>query len=75
MWNETLIDLLTGYRPDIYTGWKPVQLTSALATHGVKVGQIGRRIDGKAVTRRGPTHDEISSAIAERDRKRNGHHP
>jgi S-DNA-T family DNA segregation ATPase FtsK/SpoIIIE len=75
VWNETLIDLLTGYRPDVYAGWKPVQLTSALATHGVKVGQIGRRIDGKAVTRRGPTHDEITSAIAERDRKRNGRHP
>ncbi len=72
VWNETLIELLTAYRAEIYTGWKPAQLTSALSTHGVKVGQIGRRIDGKPVTRRGPDHADITMAIAERDRKRGG---
>jgi DNA segregation ATPase FtsK/SpoIIIE, S-DNA-T family len=75
VWNETLIDRLTHYRPDVYTGWKPAQLTAALGTHGVKVGQIGRRIDGKAVTRRGPTHVDVTDAISERDRKRGGRHP
>lgn len=75
VWNETLIERLTDYRPDIYSGWKPAQLTAALGTHGVKVGQIGRRIDGKAVTRRGPTHADVTDAISERDRKRGGRHP
>jgi S-DNA-T family DNA segregation ATPase FtsK/SpoIIIE len=75
VWNETLIERLTDYRPDVYSGWKPAQLTAALGTHGVKVGQIGRRIDGKAVTRRGPTHVDITDAISERDRKRGGRHP
>jgi S-DNA-T family DNA segregation ATPase FtsK/SpoIIIE len=75
VWNETLIERLTDYRPDVYAGWKPAQLTAALGTHGVKVGQIGRRIDGKAVTRRGPTHVDVTDAISERDRKRGGRHP
>jgi S-DNA-T family DNA segregation ATPase FtsK/SpoIIIE len=72
VWNETLIELLTAYRAEIYTGWKPAQLTAALSVHHVKVGQIGRRIDGKPVTRRGPQHADITTAIAERDRKRGG---
>jgi S-DNA-T family DNA segregation ATPase FtsK/SpoIIIE len=72
VWNETLIELLADYRAEIYAGWKPAQLTAALSTHGVKVGQIGRRIDGKPVTRRGPQHADIIAAIAERDRKRGG---
>ena len=72
VWNETLIELLTAYRSEIYAGWKPAQLTAALSTHGVKVGQIGRRIDGKPVTRRGPQHADITTAMTERARKRGG---
>jgi S-DNA-T family DNA segregation ATPase FtsK/SpoIIIE len=72
VWNETLIELLTAYRAEIYTGWKPAQLTAALSIDHVKVGQIGRRIDGKPVTRRGPQHADITTAITERDRKRGG---
>ncbi len=75
VWNETLIERLTDYRADVYTGWKPAQLTAALATHGVKVGQIGRRIGGKSVTRRGPTQADVTAAIAKRDRRRGGEHP
>lgn len=75
VWNETLIEALSEYRPDVYNGWKPAQLTAALGTHDVKVGQIGRRIGGKSVTRRGPTQADILAAIAERDRNRGGRHP
>jgi S-DNA-T family DNA segregation ATPase FtsK/SpoIIIE len=70
VWNESLIDRLTEQRPDIYAGWKPAQLTAALDVHGVKVDQIGRRIRGKTVNRRGPSHADITAAIAERNRKR-----
>ena len=71
VWNETLIERLAGYRADVYAGWKPAQLTAALALHKVVVGQIGRRNDaGKTVNRRGPTHDDILSAIAERNDKK-----
>jgi S-DNA-T family DNA segregation ATPase FtsK/SpoIIIE len=70
VWNETLIERLTEHRPDIYAGWKPAQLTAALDVHGVKVDQIGRRVRGKTVNRRGPSHADIATAIAERNRKR-----
>ncbi|WP_239157466.1 cell division protein FtsK [Actinocatenispora thailandica] len=69
-WNETLIERLSEYRADVYAGWKPEQLTAALAVHGVKVGQVGRRVDGKTVNRRGPAQPDILAAIAERNGKR-----
>jgi S-DNA-T family DNA segregation ATPase FtsK/SpoIIIE len=69
-WNETLIERLGEYRPDVYAGWKPEQLTAALDLHGVKVGQIGRRVEGKTVNRRGPTHTDIMAAIAQRNQNR-----
>jgi S-DNA-T family DNA segregation ATPase FtsK/SpoIIIE len=69
VWNETLIERLTALRPDVYTGWQPVQLTSALSTYGVPVGQIGRRLDGgKTINRRGPTLADITTAITRRNR-------
>ena len=70
-WNDTLCGLLAELRPDAYEGWEAAQLTAALKPHGaVKVGDVGRRIDGKSVTRRGIRHTDLLSAIAERDRKR-----
>jgi S-DNA-T family DNA segregation ATPase FtsK/SpoIIIE len=75
VWNETLIERLTELRPDIYAGWKPAQLTAALDIHGVKVDQIGRRVRGKTVNRRGPSHADITAAVAERNRKQGGTTP
>ncbi|MEU7176529.1 cell division protein FtsK [Micromonospora tulbaghiae] len=70
-WNETLCGLLAELRPDTYGGWEAVQLTTALKPHpAVKVADVGRRIDGKPVTRRGIKHADLLTAIAERDRKR-----
>ncbi|WP_205302878.1 cell division protein FtsK [Nonomuraea montanisoli] len=69
-WNEALCSRLAELRPTFYAGWKSEQLTSALKPYGVAVGDIGRRIDGKAVTRRGIRFDDLTSAIAERNRRR-----
>lgn len=71
-WNDTLLPLLAELRPDVYTGWRPEQLTAALKPHGVDVTQIGRRVDGKTVNRRGPARADILTAIAERDRRKDG---
>lgn len=72
-WNETLCTLLAELRPDVYSGWEAAQLTTALKPHPlVKVADIGRRIDGKAVTRRGIRHADILAAITERDRRKSG---
>jgi S-DNA-T family DNA segregation ATPase FtsK/SpoIIIE len=70
VWNETLLERLTGLRPDVYGRWEPGQLTAALSTHGVKAGQIGRRIDGKTVNRRGPAHRDLMGAITTRNQNR-----
>lgn len=70
-WNETLCASLAELRPDVYGGWEAAQLTAALKPHtAIKVADVGRRVDGKPVTRRGIKHPDLLSAIAERDRKR-----
>ena len=69
-WNETLLERLTNLRPDAYGGWEPAQLTAALAVHHVKAGQIGRRIDGKTVNRRGPSRDDVMTAVTRRNHNR-----
>lgn len=69
-WNETLLERLTSLRPDVYGKWEPAQLTAALGNHGVKVGQIGRRIDGRTVNRRGPAHADLMTAITTRNQNR-----
>ncbi|GGO67102.1 cell division protein FtsK [Nonomuraea cavernae] len=72
-WNELLCSRLIELRPEIYTGWKSEQLTSALKPYGLRVGDIGRRIDGRPVTRRGIRVDDLTEVIAERNRqKRSG---
>jgi S-DNA-T family DNA segregation ATPase FtsK/SpoIIIE len=71
-WNETLLERLTGLRPAVYARWEPAQLTAALAVHGVRAGQIGRRIDGKTVNRRGPSRDDIMTAVTRRNHNRGG---
>jgi DNA segregation ATPase FtsK/SpoIIIE, S-DNA-T family len=69
-WNETLLERLTTLRPDVYAKWEPAQLTAALSSHGVRAGQIGRRIDGKTVNRRGPSHADILTAVTTRNQNR-----
>ncbi|HET6479250.1 MAG TPA: FtsK/SpoIIIE domain-containing protein, partial [Actinoplanes sp.] len=71
VWNETLCASLAELRPDVYGGWEAAQLTTALKPHSaIKVADVGRRIDGKPVTRRGIRHADLLTAIAERNRKR-----
>ncbi|MBB5082997.1 hypothetical protein [Nonomuraea endophytica] len=67
-----LCERLAGLRPHIYGGWRSEQLTSALKPLGVKVGAIGRRIDGKKHTRRGIYRSDLAEAIAERSQNRPG---
>jgi S-DNA-T family DNA segregation ATPase FtsK/SpoIIIE len=69
-WNQVLCSRLAELRPDVYEGWESETLTTALKPYGVSVTDIGRRIDGKPVTRRGVKLDHITDAIAERDRRR-----
>ncbi|MFI2350366.1 cell division protein FtsK [Streptomyces sp. NPDC019443] len=76
-WNETTVDRLAEFRPEVYGTWaelkaeeKTAHLTAALKPYGIKTDQVGRRIDGKPVNKKGFERAHIVAAIAERDRKR-----
>ncbi|MDJ0341376.1 cell division protein FtsK [Streptomyces sp. H10-C2] len=76
-WSETVIDNLATLRPDVYGSWaqlkgeaKGKHLAAALKPFGIGTEQIGVRIDGKPVTRRGIIRAHIIAAITERNRKR-----
>ncbi len=69
VWSETLVARLAELRPEVYTGWDPEALTAALKPHGISTIQVGRRVDGKVVNRRGVDRSHLTTAIAERDEK------
>ncbi|MFE6833429.1 cell division protein FtsK [Streptomyces sp. NPDC057705] len=77
IWSETIVDRLAQHRPEVYGPWaemepkpKAEQLTAALKPYGIGTDQIGRRIDGKTVNKRGIERAHIAKAITERDKKR-----
>ncbi|MER7577358.1 cell division protein FtsK [Streptomyces sp. NPDC126514] len=70
VWSETVVARLAELREDVYDGWDPEGLAAALKPHGVSTIQVGRRIKGKVVNRRGIDRSHIVAAIAERDGKR-----
>ncbi|MCW7989116.1 cell division protein FtsK [Streptomyces platensis subsp. clarensis] len=70
VWNETVVARLAELRPEVYGEWAAEQLTAALKPHGIETVQIGRRINGKVVNRRGVERAHITTAVAERDGKR-----
>ncbi|MCX5273754.1 cell division protein FtsK [Streptomyces virginiae] len=76
IWSETIVDRLADHRPEVYGPWaemdpkpKAEQLTAALKPYGIGTDQIGRRIDGKTVNKRGIERAHIAKAITERDKK------
>ncbi|MFJ4755438.1 cell division protein FtsK [Streptomyces sp. NPDC088763] len=70
LWSETVVSRLAELRPEVYDGWDPDALAAALKPHGISTIQVGRRVDGKVVNRRGVDRSHITSAIAERSGKR-----
>ncbi|MEU9287235.1 cell division protein FtsK [Streptomyces sp. NPDC048275] len=70
VWSETVVSRLAELRADVYDGWAPEALAAALKPHGVSTVQVGRRVDGKVVNRRGVDRSHIVASIAERDGSR-----
>ncbi|WP_405783223.1 cell division protein FtsK [Streptomyces sp. NBC_01378] len=77
VWNETVIDRLAELRPERYGDWahmssedKTSHLTAALKPYGIATGQVGKRVEGKFTNKRGIERADITTAIAERNRKR-----
>lgn len=61
-WSEVLCRRLAELRPGTYSGWTADQLARALKPFGVTTGQIGRRVDGEVVNRRGITTGDLAGA-------------
>ena len=70
VWSEAVVARLADLRPEVYDGWDPDALATALKPHGVSTVQVGRRIEGKFTNKRGIDRSHITAAIAERDGKR-----
>ncbi|WP_462203212.1 cell division protein FtsK, partial [Frankia sp. CcWB3] len=70
VWSETVVARLAEPRPDVYGGWGADQLAMVLKPYGIETVQIGRRIAGKVLNRRGIERRHLAAAVAERDRKR-----
>ncbi len=70
VWSETVVARLAELRPDVYDGWDPEGLSAALKPHGISTIQVGRRVNGKVVNRRGIDRSHIVTTIAERDGNR-----
>ncbi|GAA4978136.1 hypothetical protein GCM10023205_52580 [Yinghuangia aomiensis] len=74
MWSDDIADALAELRPDVYGAWadledtdKARQVGSALKPFGVTPKPIGRRVDGKTVTRYGVRGQQIHEAITQRN--------
>lgn len=63
VWSEVVVDRLAEFRPKVYAGWGPDQLAVALKPYGIATAQIGRRVDGQVVNRRGIDRAHIAAAI------------
>ncbi|MFE1691139.1 cell division protein FtsK [Streptomyces albidoflavus] len=70
VWSETVVARLAELRPEVYAGWEPEALTAALKPYGLSTVQVGRRVNGKVVNRRGIDRSHVATAVAERDGKR-----
>ncbi|MEW2082100.1 cell division protein FtsK [Streptomyces sp. NPDC005283] len=77
VWNETVVERLAELRPELYGEWaamtgeeQTAHLTAMLKPYGIAAGQVGRRIDGKFVNKRGIKRADIAAMVAERDGNR-----
>ncbi|MEU0341347.1 cell division protein FtsK [Streptomyces bobili] len=77
IWSETVVDRLADLRPETYGPWaeldakpKAEALTAALKPFGVGTEQIGRRVEGKTVNKRGIKREDIAAAITQRNENR-----
>ncbi|BFV58724.1 FtsK/SpoIIIE domain-containing protein [Kitasatospora sp. CMC57] len=70
VWSETLVAALAALDEARYGGWEPEQLALVLKPHGIDTVQIGRRINGKVVNRRGVELAAIRDSITRRNQQR-----
>lgn len=68
VWNERVAARLAELRPEVYSGWKGENVTTALKPHGVATRDVaGATDDGTRTTRRGIVRDHVHTALTERN--------
>ncbi|MFE0627769.1 cell division protein FtsK [Streptomyces sp. NPDC058864] len=68
VWNERVAARLAELRPEVYSGWKGENVTTALKPHGVAARDVaGTTDDGTRTTRRGIVRDHVHTALTERN--------
>ncbi|MEO3744934.1 cell division protein FtsK [Plantactinospora sp. B5E13] len=72
VWTETVLDRLTGLRPDLYADLTRDQLTAALKPYGITTGQVWGTdpTTGKGANRRGIERADIADTVADRNKRR-----
>ncbi|MFJ9541918.1 cell division protein FtsK [Streptomyces sp. NPDC101225] len=71
VWSETVVARLAELRPEVYGGWDAEGLAAALKPYGIATAQVwGKTESGKGANRRGIERARITTAVAERDGKR-----
>ncbi|KAB8171122.1 cell division protein FtsK [Streptomyces sp. 3MP-14] len=70
VWTETALERLGELRPSFYGDWPAEQLTAALKPFGISTVQVGRRVSGKVVNRRGLERARLETALTQRDEQR-----
>lgn len=67
VWTDEAARRLAELRPETYGAWGPEQVTAALKPYGIHTVQVGRRIDGKVVNRRGLVRAHLVASLTRRD--------
>ncbi|MGW8846844.1 FtsK/SpoIIIE domain-containing protein [Streptomyces xiamenensis] len=69
IWTVSATKRLAELRPAVYGDWGPEQLTAVVKPYGISTVQVGRRVEGKVINRRGLVRDDIVSAVTDSDAK------
>ncbi|MFD8453900.1 cell division protein FtsK [Streptomyces coelicoflavus] len=71
VWCERIAERLAELQPDVYTGWKGENVTTAVKPWGVKTGQVwGSTDDGEGANRRGIKRADVVAAVTRREADR-----
>ncbi|WP_433254433.1 cell division protein FtsK [Streptosporangium sp. CA-135522] len=67
VWSEVVVTRLGELRPQVYGEWETETLAAMVKPYGIDTVQIGRRVDGRIVNRRGIERARLAEIVAERN--------
>lgn len=63
VWSEELCARLAQLRPEVYRGWTPDQLATALRPYGLETKQLHMSVDGERANKRGIRGEHLRAAL------------